>query len=213
MSTVINSSNVLAEMEKLKALSAKPPASPAAALQPDPSFASLTLDQINSKIEEFSLALEEPLPDPVRDEILRRRAALVKEQFKFTHGYLPDEFGNDPQEAAIAATATQKVLDTLNAASESALEVELPDVDEAEEDGEENIEAQIEAMNEFDEADAVVEVAPTESATTISTPSESLRMPQAVVLSSEEVMVLRASLRANLTHTVLKVLSAALLEK
>jgi|ERR1700723_554965 len=196
-----------AELEKLKGLSTKPPV---AVAQPEPSFAPLTLEQVNAKIEEFSLALEGPLPDPVRAEIERRRAALVREQMRLRVGYIPDENGDRPMDLqSIAASATEKVLESLAAApasTELQSELEPPDVDDEDEDDYPADEI-VEVLNGIDAA------VPTEAPATITTPSESLQMPQAVVLSPEDVLVLRAALRANLMHTVIKVLSMALQEK
>jgi hypothetical protein len=214
MTTVIrNMPQLLKEMEKIKELSVKQPAIPVAVAHPAPSVAPLSLDQINAKLDEYRLVLEgDTLPEPIRIAVQGRIADLVKEQFRLVHGL--DENGNSPMEAAIVETATEiatkSVIETLAAAPESessrlqSSELEsIPDVD-ADEDV--NLAKQEQALNEIDEADALVVPA------TVLAPKE-LQWPQAVLLSGKEVAILRAALRANLMHIVIPVLSAALEEK
>jgi hypothetical protein len=186
-----------AELEKLKGLSTKPPA---AVAQPEPSFAPLTLEQVNAKIEEFSLALEGPLPDPVRAEIERRRAALVKEQFRLRVGYIPDADGNNPAEVkaivdAATESATQKIFETLAAApAESSTEADvelIPDVDEDAEEDDYPADDVVEVLNE---ADAAVVSA------------KSPATPLQLVLSEEVTTLLRAAVAENWEHVVMKVL-------
>jgi hypothetical protein len=198
-----------AELEKLKELS-KSPAIPVAVAQPEPSFAPLTLEQVNAKIEEFSLALEGSLPDPVRAEIERRRAALVREQMRLRVGYIPDENGDRPMDLqAIAATATKSVMETLAAAPASPelqSELELPPDDEEDDEYEEefDIAEQIEAMNEIDVADAAVVSA--EPPATIPAPAVPLQVAMGgFFLQPDICMALRASVAANLPHVKAKI--------
>jgi hypothetical protein len=201
--TVIRSSEEF--LQQIKELAVKSPAMPAVA-QAEPSFAPLTLEQVNAKLDEFSLALEGQLPDPVREEIERRRAELVKEQFRLRVGYLPDADGNNPAEMkaivdAATESATKSVIETLTAAPESE---GTPDV-EVEEDADVDLVEQEKILNKLDEADSVTTVSAQQAPV--------IFVGDSVTLSSEIVGLLRAALRANLTHTVLRVLSVALQEK
>ena len=164
----------------------------------------LTGSQIEAKIGEMSLALESTTLAPeMRKHIEAARADLIRQQFILVHGHLFDENGEKPvDEKAIAA----KVIETI---SES-LQSEPLDAD-AEEEG--DLAEQEKALNAIDEADAVSAVVSGKTPATISAPTESQQMPQAVVLSPKDVMILRASLRANLMHVVIHVLSQALQEK
>jgi hypothetical protein len=163
MGTVINSSNLLVEMEKLKGLTVKPPAIPAAVALPD---------QLEAQIAELS---------PTMDV------------------------------AAIAEAVTEKVIATLSAAPElESSELEPLPVTEVDEDV--DLVEQEKALNEIDEADHA-EVVSLKIPASIPAPKMPLQLPQAVLLSPEDVLVLRAALRANLMHVVIKVLSLALQEK
>ena len=207
-------------LAELKKMSTGSPAIPAAVAQPEPSFAPLTLEQVNARIEEFSLALEGPLPDPVRQEIERRRGALVMEQFRLTHGYLPDADGNNPAEVkaivdAATESATQKIFETLAAApaeSESSTEAELepPDDEEDDEYDEEfDLGEQVEAMNEIDYASSVAVVSP--EIPMIPAPVVAIqRGDGAVILAAEVVSALRASVVANMPHITAKILTLVL---
>ena len=119
---------------------------------------------------------------------------------------------------AIAASVTEKVIATLSATpAESESTEPLPD-EEVEEDADSDLAAQEKILNELDEADSVVSE---KTSATISAPAEAtapqqvrgiLQLPPPVTLSSEAVAVLKAALRANLTHVVLRVLTILLQE-
>lgn len=147
----------------------------------------LTGPQLGANIGELSLALESTTLAPeMRKQIEAARADLIRQQFILVHGHLFDENGEKPvDEKAIVETVTKNVIESLAAApeSESCGSLTHDDIDE-----------QAEAENPA----------------TIPTPRVTLQMPQAVVLSSENVVVLKAALRAHLMHTVVKVLSLAL---
>jgi hypothetical protein len=204
-------------LAELKNLSKTQPAIPAVA-QPEPSFAPPSLEQVNAQVGEYRLALEgDSLPDPIRKEVERRLAELVREQFRLVHGFLPDADGNNPAEVnaivdVATEAATKSVIDALAAApaeSESS-EIEPPD-DEDEFD----LDEQIETLNAIAEIDAsgAAAVVSLEPAATISAPVEATPPQQAadgIFLSADVCSALSASVKANLPHVSSRILTIVL---
>ena len=149
----------------------------------------LTGPQIEAKIAELSLALESTTLTPeMRKHIEAAREDLVRQQYLQVHGFIPDENGERPvDENEIAKTVTASVLESLTPKSLSTgLQAELKPAEPA-----------------IIEADAV----------TISAPEDVASSQQAVTIEPDIVGLLRAALRANLMHVVVKVLTILLQEK
>lgn len=158
-------------------------------------------------LSNLNVVLEGALPDPIRAEIVRRLAELVKEQFQLVQlahiGFVPDENGERPVDvAAITESVTKRVIEEFAGVPAEFETSELePEADEDEAD-EEDIEAQIEDLNSIDESDEEV---------SLIVPAE-IVAPKVITIPADIAALLRAALKANLNHVVIKVVSVLLQE-
>lgn len=196
-------------LNAFKTVSTNPPAIPAVA--PEPSFAPMTLGEIEAKIVEYRLALEsDALPEPIRKEVDRRLIDLVKQQYAITHDFVPDADGNNPADVkaivdAATQSATKSVIDALAAAPESE-SLDPNDEEEEEADDEDGLDfdAQVEALNEIDEADVVSQ----EPAVAVTAPRPVFQVAtEGILLSPEAVMAFRASVAGNLPHVTARLVT------
>jgi hypothetical protein len=158
-----------------------------------------TVDQLTAEIERLGVALDAgsaagpTLTGAMREAVEAQRADLIRQQYILVRGFVPDENGDRPiDEQAIAASATEKVLEAISAAPESeALPLQSESVDLPAEDG--------------DEADS-------EEVSLKIPPSLLAAEASAITIPPDLVMLMRAAQRANLNHVVLKVMSVVLQE-
>jgi hypothetical protein len=132
------------------------------------------LKQIETTLGEYSIALDSPLADAVRNEILSRKAALVREQFALTHPE-PAPVAEPLDIKAIADAAVAKVVEKFSHPSADALTTAQQDLREvleleSDEEPEVDLDEQTKALNEIDKAE--VEIVPTvvESLAALSSP-------------------------------------------